>query len=204
MVRTFGLAAMPMKGLREMNARRLRELTKTLGWEDGTSSLATGPIRLILVNCKRLLVDAVERPEIRQLAHFLARVDESLGIDMSRAAVWTPDEHELAKFRFCLEREDLIAAREALLESLDFATYSIAAYSDSAFDPRRKPESYAEALAEVGRAPARSKAFLDEEHQRRTREAYECLVDRELINPVLEQAAKAGDHGLATGSIDLR
>lgn len=189
----LGVPATPMNGLLQLNASQLRGLAKTLGWDDGSSSLGTGPIRLVLVNCKRLMVGTNESPKIRQLSQFLATVDESLGIDMSRAGVWTPAEHELAKIQFCFEREDLGAAREAVLESLDLSTYSVIAYLDPAFDPRRKPENYVEALADLGQVPARFETFLDEEHQRRTRAAYEDFIDRELVDPVLVQAAKSGD-----------
>ena len=196
--RSVLLPATTSTGLTALSGDELRELSQRLRWSEPSTpentASATGPVDLTLVNWHPETLSAEQCMEIRQVAQDLALVERRLHIDMSRCSVWTPSESEVRDIRFCLERADLNAATEAILASADNSSHFVSAYEDPVFQPRREPESVAEALHEIERCERQCDGSPAGEHRRRRAIAIcEQRVEEELVGPLEEHVAESED-----------
>jgi hypothetical protein len=192
--RSLMLAAVPWNGLLDLTTTQLWELSAELGWEAGESAIGADPINLVLVNQNDITREAREVNDIRRLAEFLAITETHQGGDMKNTSVWLPTEPELEKISFCVHRGDRVSAREAVLESVDCSSYVVAAYADPRFNPRYKPDNYIDAIAEICRSsgqlsgiPGGGDAIAVDQA------AFNAIVDRDLVNPVIAKALENPD-----------
>jgi len=192
--RALTLPAAPLNGLLDLNATQLWELSSELGWEMGESAIGTEPVHLILVNQNGITCEFREVREIRRLAEVMAKTERHQDVDMSNVSVWSPTEPELDKISFCIQKRDPVSAREAVLESVDCSSYAVVAYADPRFDPRRKPDNYIKAIAELYRSteqldgvPGGGNVGII------AQAAFNAIVDRDLVNPVIAKALENPD-----------
>ena len=192
------LPATLLGGLQDLNAKELRRISRVLerpilGPNPGDGGVQN-PVKLILVDWDPVAIRATQFPEIRRAADFLADAERHLRVDTSCCGVWSPEESELEKYRFCRNVGDRSAARETLVESMDLSTYTVSAYADEDFISRKRPEDFAEAYIELERCIAA--AERDSTARRRLREAEETFasfVETDLVQPMREQYLNSSD-----------
>jgi hypothetical protein len=193
-----GLPATILDGLLDQSARDLRQMGRTLGWpEPSPHSPDRGthePLRLVLVDWDPVAARAMKSPQILRAARFLADTERHLKIGVSCCGVWVPDQAQLERYRFCRRVRDVEAAREALLQSMDYSTYAVSAYAEKGGCVRRKPQSFIEAYANLERRI--EEADIGAARPDRLQEAEETFarfVESDLVRPLTNEYLQSDD-----------
>lgn len=149
------------------------------------------PVELIIAGWSFWLQERVPQEQIQRAILRLANAWRFLSIDVSGVAVWVPNPGHMERISFCWELRDREAVRSAVLTSIGEACYSVSAAASGAIGPWQTPSTYLEARSALSRGlRAGESAPVDRSE---LAEVFERLLQRQIIDPLLEGGVNHGD-----------
>jgi hypothetical protein len=213
LLRSLGLAAVPMMGLGELDYAGLRKLDAAFGggpvgcegegpvtlppecYESAPGNLLENSNQRLIPRSLTLLTHSLVRPSLeiadgfRTVASHLARFQKHADANDWQVAVQWPTDDELEEFYYFIKIVALDKARAWFFGDEDLADLDIF------IDPTKKP-TRSRPVADVPGALARlrevrakrQRQFADESQCEKALDEYEQAVDRDLITSLVDQA----------------
>ncbi|MEI8374214.1 MAG: hypothetical protein WCJ35_15435 [Planctomycetota bacterium] len=170
---------------------------RTDGIQDGENHATEEsvlPRAVILVAWEPVTLEIELPPEVAPIVRFLANAEQHMGIDLSDFGVWWPSENDLAAMQFCIRHGGNEQIRTSMHQSIKQSTFQVSHEIDRRIGPRPVAEDYATAQAELRRClDARTNDAVSEDRLAHAVARHHSLVERDLVEPILDQATVIAD-----------
>lgn len=149
------------------------------------------PLEIIISGWSFARQQSLPEQEIQRLISRLAGAQRFLSIDLSAVAVWVPRPGDIQRISFCWDVRDRDAVRNAVLESISGACYSLSAAVSGRIALWQSPGTYLKARSALSRGLRNTENVPMDRSE--LVEVFEHCLQSQIIEPLLEDGVNHRD-----------